>query len=363
VNFAPVVTTPPASLTVNENHSAIFRAAATGSPTPTVQWQVSADAGVSWANIPGATGTTLSFTARASDDGEQYRAVFTNSLGPTPTAAATLTVNIGPEITVQPVSQTVPPGAPVSFAANASGKPTPTVRWQVYVGASWTDVGSTSPVFTFTAALSDSGRRYRAIFTNSAGTATTAAATLTVGITPAVTLSPVSQTVTDNQSVTFSAAASGAPAPTVRWQVSRNGGSTWSSITGGTAPTLTFTAHGSDNGALYRAVFTNGLGSATTAAATLTVNTAPVITTQPSSRTVYAGTVASFVAAANGNPTPTVQWQVSTDAGATWTDLAGATTTTLSFTAQTSDNGKRYRAVFTNVAGTATTKVVTLTVR
>ena len=78
--------------------------------------------------------------------------------------------------------------------------------------------------------------------------------------------------------------------------------------------------------------------------------------------TVDAGSMATFTATASGIPTPTVQWQVSTDGGATFTDIAGATSTTYSFTATADENGDEYQAVFTNIAGTATTNAATLTV-
>ncbi|HEV7204916.1 MAG TPA: putative Ig domain-containing protein, partial [Jatrophihabitans sp.] len=74
------------------------------------------------------------------------------------------------------------------------------------------------------------------------------------------------------------------------------------------------------------------------------------------------GTSVSFIAAASGVPTPTVQWQRSTDGGASFTNIAGATSTTYTFTAVAGDNGNQYRAVFTNVAGSATSTAATLTV-
>jgi hypothetical protein len=111
-------------------------------------------------------------------------------------------------------------------------------------------------------------------------------------------------------------------------------------------------------------VFTNSVGSATTTAATLTVLFAPSVTTNPVSQTVTAGSSVSFTAAANGNPGPSVQWQVSTDGGNTWSDISGATTTTLTLTGTTSSqNGTKYRAVFTNSVGSKTTTVATLTVQ
>jgi hypothetical protein len=81
---------------VTAGQTATFTAAATGSPTPTVQWQVSTDGGVTFGNLSGATSTTLSFTTALSQTGNQYRAVFTNAAGPATTTAATLTVNAVP---------------------------------------------------------------------------------------------------------------------------------------------------------------------------------------------------------------------------------------------------------------------------
>src|SRR5262249_12841588 len=61
--------------------------------TPTVRWQVST--GGIFTDIPGATATTYSFTAAASQNGNQYRAVFSNSAGQAITSAATLTITSG----------------------------------------------------------------------------------------------------------------------------------------------------------------------------------------------------------------------------------------------------------------------------
>ena len=82
---------------------------------------------------------------------------------------------------------------------------------------------------------------------------------------------------------------------------------------------------------------------------------APVITTQPANQTVSAGATVTFTAAASGNPLPTVQWQISTNGGSVFTNISGATSTSYSFTAASTDNGNRYRAVFTNSGGSATT--------
>jgi Peptidase A4 family len=91
---------------------------------------------------------------------------------------------------------------------------------------------------------------------------------------------------------------------------------------------------------------------------------APVITTQPASQSLTAGGGSvTFIAAASGDPTPSVQWQVSADGGSTWINIAGATSTSYQLTTfYSGNNGYEYRAVFTNPAGSATTNAATLTI-
>ncbi len=109
--------------------------------------------------------------------------------------------------------------------------------------------------------------------TDAGGTsAASAADTFTYVSAPAITTQPSSVSVVVGQTATFTAAASGTPAPTVQWQSSINGGSSWTNIAGAASPTLTV-AHVTvgQSGTRYRAVFTNGAGSATSNAATLSV--------------------------------------------------------------------------------------------
>jgi hypothetical protein len=91
----------------------------------------------------------------------------------------------------------------------------------------------------------------------------------------------------------------------------------------------------------------------------------PQVTRNPISQTITVGDAVIFTAAATGSPEPTVQWQVSTDGGKTFTDITGnasATTTELIFYVTASEYHYEYRAVFTNSVGTATTTFASLTV-
>jgi len=131
--FAPAVTTSPSSLTITPGQTASFSAAATGTPPPTIQWQVSTDGGVTFSNITGATSTTLTFTASLSQNGNLFQAVFTNSVGSATSSAAQLTV-LNPAATTALVSSANPSafGQAVTFTATVSspsGTPTGTVTF------------------------------------------------------------------------------------------------------------------------------------------------------------------------------------------------------------------------------------------
>ena len=95
----------------------------------------------------------------------------------------------------------------------------------------------------------------------------------------------------------------------------------------------------------------------------------PIITVQPADQWVRTGGAASFTVAASGTPTPTYQWQVSTNGGSTWTNLtnnstySGVTMATLTVANVSSGlNGSLYRCVATNSVGSATSTAATLTV-
>ena len=360
VNTAPVVSSNPANATAIVGASASFTAAASGTPAPTVQWQVSTD-GTNWSNVSGATSTTYTFTAALAMSGNQYRAVFTNSVGSVTSTAARLTALTVPVVTASPASKSVVAGVSVAFTASAAGATS--TQWQVSVkGGAYSNItGATSTTYTVTSAASLSGNMYRAVFSNASGSVATSGATLTILVAPVVTVNPASKSVAAGTSTSLTAAASGSPAPTVQWQVAAKGSTTWNNIAGATSTTYAFTATATQSGSQYRAIFTNAAGAVSTTVATLAVLSSPVITINPVSQTVTPGKIVSFTAAAAGSPTPLVQWQMSTN-GITWINISGATSTTYNVLASSSITGRMYRARFTSSLGSATTAAATLNV-
>ena len=96
---APLFTTQPSSRLVRVGSSVQFTVAASGTPAPTYQWQVSTDGGSTWSNLSnaapysGTTTTTLTITgASLGLSGTQYRAIATNTVGAVTSNAAALAV-------------------------------------------------------------------------------------------------------------------------------------------------------------------------------------------------------------------------------------------------------------------------------
>lgn len=97
------------------------------------------------------------------------------------------------------------------------------------------------------------------------------------------------------------------------------------------------------------------------------VSLSPSVTTHPADVTVEipaggSSAAATFTAAADGEPAPSVHWQQRELGSLAFTDIAGATSTELRLDAEPGDNGTEYRAVFTNDAGSLASEPATLTV-
>jgi FG-GAP-like repeat len=97
-------------------------------------------------------------------------------------------------------------------------------------------------------------------------------------------------------------------------------------------------------------------------------NSAPVFTMQPTNQQVLAGQHPQFNVAASGTPAPTYQWQISTNGGGTFANLAnggaysGALTSTLTVTAAAGLNLYQFRVVAANSLGSVTSNPAVLTV-
>jgi hypothetical protein len=153
----------------------------------------------------------------------------------------------------------------------------------------------------------------------------------------------------------------------------------WSLVNSASFLTLSGTSSGTGSATVTFAVAANA-GAARSGLVTVNnvpytvsqgnADTAASIHASPDSVTVTAGQSAAFTAIAGGDPAPAVRWQLSTDGGTTFADVAegatyaGVNTTDLTVNATTAAmNGHRLRAVATNAAGAASSTAGTLTVQ
>lgn len=374
-----------------------------GNPLPSGRVEVSTDGGATWVEDPAAEWTAkvdsfatnyLSlkywFTVGRGDGEKLFRTVFTNEFGTVVEGPGSLDPQFAPLITAHPQPADAEPGGVVTLSAAADASPQATVRWQRGSGSSFVDVpGATSGSYSFVAAAADNGAQFRAVFTNSRGTATTDPATVTVRSAPIVASHPSTYTANGetwpcfggffcpmNRTGQFAASVHANPRPTVHWERSTNSGGSWTAVTAETqtsgGPALwrapqyvTPPTSSSDHGNLYRAVFTNELGSVTTNAATLNVTYSPVVST-PASVVTSPGEDVTFTVTVGGYPAPTLQWRRAAPNSEVFVDIPGATSNVLTVEDVTAaDSGSRYLVVAQNIGHFSPTSstAATLTVR
>lgn len=170
-----------------------------------------------------------------------------------------------PTLSTQPQDVSVVTGESASFSVTSSGDAPLTYQWR----RNGTPIGgATAATYTLTAARGDDGAEFSVVVANSAGSATSRAARLTVTDPPAaITTAPQSVGTTVGQTATFSVVASGTGTLSYQWM--RDG----ADIAGATAASYTTAALSlADNGAKFSVRVTDANAStATSAAAMLTV--------------------------------------------------------------------------------------------
>ena len=167
---------------------------------------------------------------------------------------------------------------------------------------------------------------------------------------PVITAQPVSRTNLGGTDATFSVRAAGELPLAYQWRFNST------NLSGAATNTYLRTNVQANHAGSYTVVVTNASGSVTSAVATLTVQAAPQITTQPQSQTVGAGSNVLFTVVATGAPAPTYQWRWN---GA---NILGATASSyLRKNAQSADAGN-YSVLVANSVGSVLSSNALLTV-
>ncbi|THU34168.1 hypothetical protein FAM09_24405 [Niastella caeni] len=181
---------------------------------------------------------------------------------------------------------------------------------------------------------------------------------------PVLGQSPAPQTVCagSNPTFTIGTVTGTSGTVTIQWQVSVNGGGSYSPITNGanysgvnTSTLTVLNVSTAFNGNMYRCVVTDATGNSTTVGALLTVNATPAVSSATRSTTVCEGATGAGLQVFN-DASLSYQWQVSINNGTTWNNAtagdgySGANTYDLTYpTATLGMSGYIYRYIATNI--------------
>lgn len=340
---APVITQHPGSQTATSNSGSVsLSVSVLDSTGVSYQWRKD--------GVP-LTGSTSSYLYTTSAG--RYSVVATNSVGSATSydAVVAFTSSVtGPVFTVQPQSVESYYGANVTFTSSATSASAITYQWRKN-GTAIT--GATNASLTLANVQSADAATYTVVATDANGSTPSAAVTLTLsgGTAPFIITAPANVTAHAGTAAAFTASVGGTPAPAVQWQ--RNG----VDVAGATTLALNLTSVQASDAGNYTLVARNAVGTTTSAAAVLTVvYPPPTITTQPQSASVQAGGAATFAVTVSSVPEVTYQWRRD------GVNIAGATSSSLSFSNVQSAQAGRYSVTVTSSFGSVTSVDALLTV-
>ena len=366
INVAPTITVHPSAQIVDESLAAQFSIAASGTPSPSYQWQRLPAGSGTWANLANdgnysgvATPTLTVSGATMAMSGDQFRGVATNSVGSATSNAAALTVNARvPTIVSASPDQTIAPGASVELAVVPGGTAPFTYQWKL----NGSDLGgANSATLNLANFQSANAGTYSLLVTNAAGTAT-ATIILTLLTPPVITAHPANVSANLGANASFTVVASSTFAPGYQWQRQPAGGGGWADLanggaySGATSATLNLTGLAEAmSGDQFQCIVTNAAGSATSNPAQLTVVVpVPVITAQPTDQFALIGGAVTFSVTASSPVPQTYQWRKG------GVDIPGAIAPTFAIPAFQSGDAGSYTVVVTNSGGSVTSNAATL---
>ncbi|HEX4341784.1 MAG TPA: immunoglobulin domain-containing protein, partial [Verrucomicrobiae bacterium] len=273
----------------------------------------------------------------------QHMAVMKDFLIPVPNST------IAPVINPQPASQTIAPGSTLTIPVTAIGTATLTYQW--FFNGNNIPGATTNPYTLYNAQATDSGN-YSVFVTNNFGSVLSSNAVINVtNIPPNITSQPLSLSLATSSNATFSVTTTGTVPLSYQWMLNSL------PISGATTNPFTIINAQTTNSGIYSVIVTNGGGSILSSNALLTVtNIAPAITSQPQGQTVGLGAAASFSVSATGTPPLAYQWQVG------GTPISGANSSSFTIGSAQPTDAADYQVVVTNIAGSVTSSVATLTV-
>lgn len=377
--LAPYFSIQPKSMT-QPSGPVSFMVRVAGRASVSFQWYKAEAGSESWTALvnnskyEGVNSASLTLkTLEPSDNGDKFRCIAVYDFNSTIVSdTATITVTLmsflrHPESATFSVTQGTADTSGVLSVAVYGGTPPYTYQWfestdggLTYSQVAYAGIVSTQPVLSsiplalLSATSSSEERRYRCRVRDSvnAGMVSRAGIITIVGAAPSIAADPTGQAIVSG-SATFQCDYRGTNVESY-WERRRPGESAFApfggnpsiaNVSGNRRSTLTLTGlTGNDVGAAYRLKAYNGVGTAYSASALLS-GSAPVVTASPVSQSVVVGQNVTFSVTANAaGGTPTYQWQQRPQSGTSFTNMSGATSSTLTLSSVSlAVDGTQYR--------------------
>jgi alpha-tubulin suppressor-like RCC1 family protein len=260
----------------------------------------------------------------------------------------TIRGNGSPVVLLQPASQTVAFGSPVTFQTLVVGTPPMAFQWQKNGRKI---AGATTNSYALPSVQLTDGGTFTLVISNFMGTTTSKGAVLTpVGIPPWIVVQPIGLTNLCGQTANFEVTAGGVEPLGYQWVFQGL------PILGATQTNLLLANVSGLQAGDYAVVVTNSYGSVTSATANLGVIVTPGITNQPQDLAAYCGEDATFQVGAGGPSPLSYQWLYQ------GTPIAGATAMLLDLPAVTNQQAGAYSVAVACPCGSVTSLVANLTV-
>ena len=337
---------------------------ASSSVTDTYQWKKNGINISDGGHYSGATTANLTISTMDLTDAGVYSCLVTGLCDNLNSSLANVTVLPTTNITIQPLSQNIDEGDPVTFTVNAVGDNL-TYQWQkdgVNLSDNAIITGSTTNVLSLSTVTTGDEGSYTVIVTGTCGNSISDPAVMTVNVPTVITSHPVNQILCEGQSAVFSVTATGSNI-TYEWRkdgvpVTDLAGK----ISGSSTQNLSISDVNSSDIAVYTCLVTGGGGALNSNTASLTVHPTTALVSQPAaSKILCTGENAYFTVEADGDNL-VYSWEKDGVILANGGNIAGATSDILTVSSVTTADAGIYRAFISGTCGNVSTDPSTMSV-
>jgi len=378
-NVAPSIVAAPQSVTAQVGSDVLFSAGATGTPVPRYYWYI----GLPFSTNLVATNSSFAFTNVQLAKAGLYTVTASNVAGQV-SAQAYLSVckTAGSNILAFHYTNYFLVSNAITMSSYLTNVPSGsnTYKWQynyVDIPTSYGVYNTTNnnfPLSASTVTVAKSGV-YSVVFNGVVGTTTVVdqqsyESYWAFGTPPVIGASPQNTNVVTGSNVTLSVSSTVQQNPYgnnlslgfLWYQNNTNLLAVQTSPGTNQTANLSLTNVNATNAGTYTVVVTNFWGSITSSPAALTITTPPIISAQPSAKSVLVGQNASFNVTATGTAPLTYQWQRNGASLSNGGVFSGVNTNILTLSGVTANNAGSYSVIITNIAGITNSTSAVLTV-